>query len=390
MRLIAHFPTPREARELSQLLMQAGVECLWEQDGAGVHGASVWIVQEDDWLKASDIKRLYENDPTLVMRELDAEQVKPPVAPTNSSTAAVEPPQQRRRPPPLRHFRYYLFTAFLLLLCTLFFGVTSSQEQQVVNSDGPLVYQNHFGSLMRATLYDYPRTFEEVSEILLLYHVKTEKQLATLPSDAKRALRQAEALPFWRGLYDFALLEKQGKRIDLAKVPMFEKIGKGEVWRFLTPALLHGSLLHLLFNLGLLWLVSRQIELCIGVFRLALLFVLTALFSNTCQYLMGGPIFVGLSGVVAGMVGFIWMRQKRAPWEGYPLPRSLVRFILFFIFALCALDFISFLLRFFSLANLSTEVANSAHVGGLLAGIVLARCKLFARPSWRRMVPEKK
>ncbi len=389
MRLIAHFPTPREARELAQLLMQAGVECLWEQEGTGSQGASVWIVQEDDWLKASDIKRRYEQSPALLMEELN--QMKgmapPPLSITPPPTAPKEAPQPQKRLP-LRRLKGTFFTSFLIALCSLLFWVTSNQEKEVILASGPLVYQNHFGPLMRWSLYDYPRTFEEVSEVLLRYGVKTEKQLSSLPIDGKRALRQAEALPFWKGLIDFALMEKQGKAVDLAKVPMFEKISKGEMWRFVTPVLLHGSLLHLLFNLSLLWVVSKQIELCIGIWRLVVLFVLTAIFSNTCQYIISGPIFIGLSGVIAGMVGFIWMRQKRAPWEGYPLPRSLIRFVLFFIVALAALDLISFLLRFFALANLSTEVANGAHIAGLLIGMVLARCQLFARPSGRRMLPE--
>ena len=101
----------------------------------------------------------------------------------------------------------------------------------------------------------------------------------------------------------------------------FEKIRQGEVWRLFTPCLLHFDFLHILFNMAWLWILGKQIEERIHWKKLGLLILIVGIVSNTAQYLVSGPSFLGFSGIVVGMAGFIWMRQRNAPWEGYPLSR---------------------------------------------------------------------
>jgi len=94
---------------------------------------------------------------------------------------------------------------------------------------------------------------------------------------------------------------------------------------------------------------------------------------------MSGPDFLGFSGVVIGMAGFIWMRQRQAPWEGYPLQKATVMFILFFVAAMFALELLVFFLRLFNIGNLSASIANTAHIIGGLCGMVLGRFSFFSR-----------
>ena len=42
---------------------------------------------------------------------------------------------------------------------------------------------------------------------------------------------------------------------------------------------------------------------------------------------MGGPYFLGFSGIITGMIGYILVRQKIAPWEGYNIPNAVFYFI---------------------------------------------------------------
>ncbi len=150
----------------------------------------------------------------------------------------------------------------------------------------------------------------DVLRSLPLQNVTDEK---SLPKDEQQKIDAAEALPYWRGIYDYFTQKKQ------EATPMFEKIRQGEVWRLFTPCLLHRGFLHILFNMAWLWILGKQIEERAGKLRLLVLIIITAVVSDVTQYLISGPFFLGFSGVVVGMAGFIWMRQRVAPWEGYPL-----------------------------------------------------------------------
>jgi GlpG protein len=172
---------------------------------------------------------------------------------------------------------------------------------------------------------------------------------------------------------DWTLLEK------LPKGTLFGKIRQGEFWRLITPVLLHGGWLHILFNMAWLFILGRQVEERLGKFRYLFLSLLIGVMSNVAQYLVSGPIFVGYSGIIVGLVGFIWMRQKRAPWEGYPLQRPVIIFVTVFVLAMLGLEVISMTLEFFHMKPGFANIANTAHVIGGIFGTLLGRLSLFER-----------
>ncbi len=184
----------------------------------------------------------------------------------------------------------------------------------------------------------------------------------------------------WHGISSWILLKLATGSGVLAEGPFLVKIRQGEIWRLFTPALLHRDFLHILFNMIWLWMLSRPIEERIGPWK-TLFFVLTVgIISNMAQYLMGGPFFLGYSGVITGMAGFIWMRRKKAPWEGYPIPLTTLYFLGFFVLAMSALQGVSLLLRLFTSIQVSPHIANTAHITGALVGILLGKSSFF---SWR-------
>src|SRR5207253_1771573 len=80
-----------------------------------------------------------------------------------------------------------------------------------------------------------------------------------------------------------------------------EDIERGEVWRLFTPALMHVTPIHILFNL--LWVrhLGTLIEVRRGTLRLATLVLVSAAISNYGQYLWDERIgdvrpFMGMSG----------------------------------------------------------------------------------------------
>lgn len=182
----------------------------------------------------------------------------------------------------------------------------------------------------------------------------------------------------WQGIYLNLLLNKS---LDifyiLSKSPLFERILAGEVWRIFTPALLHGSLMHIGFNLLWLHVIGQQIERRIGVLRYIALILIAAALSNTAQYLMSGYRFVGLSGVVCAMVCFVWARQQINPWEHYQLEPATMRFLSIFVLGLAILQTFFFWMALWGSKHISLGIANTAHIAGGLVGYALAQMDLF-------------
>ena len=143
----------------------------------------------------------------------------------------------------------------------------------------------------------------------------------------------------------------------------------GQWWRLLTPIFLHFSLLHLVFN-GL-WLIEfgRRIELVHSHSRLITIIVVCGIISNVCQYIYEPSIlFGGLSGVVYALFGYCWLsgywesRPASGTWSAIAPPPGVAPF-LFFWLLLCMSGVLSIV---------DIHVANAAHLGGLLSGLLMA------------------
>ncbi|MEE4299936.1 MAG: rhomboid family intramembrane serine protease [Pseudomonadales bacterium] len=156
-------------------------------------------------------------------------------------------------------------------------------------------------------------------------------------------------------------IERVGDFIDFSTLPA--ALAAGEFWRLWTPALLHFGAVHLAFNLLWLWEFGRRIEAASGHARLLEAVILLAPLANVAQYLMDdGPRFGGLSGVVYGLLGYIVVAARRSPHPALRLPAALVVMLVLF-------------LVFFSTGAtepFGLRVANGAHWGGFLAGLLLA------------------
>ena len=145
----------------------------------------------------------------------------------------------------------------------------------------------------------------------------------------------------------------------------FENYGEtaGQYWRLFTPIFIHGSILHITFNVLWLWYLGARIEKIQGSLHILSLILFTALCSNITQYVYSGAAnFGGMSGVNYGLIGYIWMWDLLVPDRPTGVPRSLVIVMLVFL-VLFTLGF-SYLLG-------EGPVANAAHVGGLLTGVIV-------------------
>src|SRR5688500_7924249 len=91
---------------------------------------------------------------------------------------------------------------------------------------------------------------------------------------------------------------------------------RGQVWRLFTPMLLHWNIFHLLFNMFWLRDLGAMVELQRGTRRLALLVLLCSLVPFIFQNAVSGPGFGGMSGVVYGLFGYVWVKGRYEPWLG--------------------------------------------------------------------------
>jgi len=138
------------------------------------------------------------------------------------------------------------------------------------------------------------------------------------------------------------------------------EITRGQLWRLFTPMLLHFTILHILFNMMWLLDLGVAIEQRHGSLRLLVLIVVIALFSNLGQfYWTYNPQFGGMSGVVYGLLGYIWVYGRLNPDKrALQLPTQIVYFMLIW-FVLCWTGVLG-------------PIANMAHTTGLLMGMLLA------------------
>lgn len=133
--------------------------------------------------------------------------------------------------------------------------------------------------------------------------------------------------------------------------------GPGDVLRMFTPALLHFGIIHLVFNMLWLWYFGRLIESTQPSTAFLLLVLFTAFWANVAQFIWSGQTnFGGMSGVVYGLIGYIWMWQTVIPRSALHLPPAMIAV---FLVALVLMELIA-----------SSWIATAAHVGGLVSGML--------------------
>jgi GlpG protein len=153
--------------------------------------------------------------------------------------------------------------------------------------------------------------------------------------------------------------------------PGLPEVRGGQVWRLVTPIFIHLHELHLFFNMWMLYNLGGVIEFQRGKWRLALLVIASAVISNLAQYLFRHPAFGGMSGVVYALFGYAWMKSRFDTSAGlYVSPDTVVMMVAWLF--LCMVP------------GFPIGVANHAHVGGLIVGVVLGYAPTFWRKLRRR------
>ncbi len=170
-------------------------------------------------------------------------------------------------------------------------------------------------------------------------------------------------------------------------------LAHGEWWRLLTANFVHVTPLHLLLNMWCLWNLGLFGEPLLGQGGLVAVYLLTGMAGMLQSLALGvlrgqWSVTAGASGAIFGLAGILIVllsnRKLALPWTEL---RSLRQQVIFFAVANLAIGLAPGFLPAFSPDHLrrmhldpSTlpRIDNSAHVGGLLAGILLG-LPLFPR-----------
>lgn len=378
MRNIGSLPDQVQAKRFSQFLRKQGIEntceISFQREKNGIL-CSIWVHDEDQVPAAEKFLEEFQTNP-------EDSKFKIPFSQTlkeETGFSAIESPDYVQEQLVVRRPSFAL-TYWILAACVFVFFINSLQEAAHTKKN-PLAAAFFITPIENAFLYDAPLPLMQWNEVIESYSYDPSEPPERIAEELRDKIRELENLPYFRGFYRFLLAKMTGER-EGASAPMFVKIREGQIWRLFTPCLLHKDLLHILFNMLWLWVLGKQIEMRLSRPRILLMVVIVGILSNTAQYLMSGPYFLGFSGVIMGMAGFIWMRQRVAPWEGYPLQRSTLLFLGVFIFAMFALQFASFLIQAFGWGTFSPNIANTAHIAGALFGALLGRLSFF---SWRAL-----
>ena len=113
-------------------------------------------------------------------------------------------------------------------------------------------------------------------------------------------------------------LGSSGTVVDFSSISMtygrqLPEVAHGEVWRLITPIFLHFHFLHIFFNMMWLFDLGSMVEARESTWKLLLLVLFIGVISNLGSDYAKGPAFGGMSGVIYGLLGYVWMKGKFDP-----------------------------------------------------------------------------
>ena len=138
-----------------------------------------------------------------------------------------------------------------------------------------------------------------------------------------------------------------------------EAILQGQLWRLFTPMLLHGSLLHLGFNMYALYALGPTLEVHYGHARYLALYVLAGFAGNVTSFIFSPANSLGSSTAIFGLLGaygvFLYQNRELLGGRGR---RGLINII-----TIAAINLA---------IGTMPGIDNWGHIGGLVGGVLFA------------------
>jgi rhomboid protease GluP len=136
-------------------------------------------------------------------------------------------------------------------------------------------------------------------------------------------------------------------------------IVQGQYWRLITPMFLHGSLLHIAFNMFALVRLGPGLERFYGHLRYLLLYLVAGFAGNVVSFALSAEASLGSSTAIFGLIGAegVFLYQNRKVFGGQT-QAALQQVIMLAVLNLAI--------------GLSPGIDNWGHLGGLIGGSCFA------------------
>ncbi|MYX45095.1 rhomboid family intramembrane serine protease, partial [Streptomyces sp. SID89] len=156
-----------------------------------------------------------------------------------------------------------------------------------------------------------------------------------------------------------------------AYVPQFnsvEGVAQGQWYRLITAMFLHANYFHILFNMLSLWWIGGPLEAALGRARYLALYFVSGLAGSALTYLLAAPNqpSLGASGAIFGLFGATAVLMRRLRYDMRPVIALLV---------------INLIITFGW-----GSIAWQAHIGGLVAGVVVGYAMVHAPRERRSLI----
>lgn len=172
----------------------------------------------------------------------------------------------------------------------------------------------------------------------------------------------------------FILQQKQLLPIitDVFSLSQFDVFGKLYLWQIFSYMFLHGGVLHLVFNMFVLWLFGCEVERTLGTREFVKYYLICGMGAGVCHMLINPAPVVGASGAIFGvMAAFAVLFPERVItlllFLVLPVQIKAKYFVM--IFAI-----ITLMMGVFGSGD---GVAHFAHLGGLAVGFI------YLKLDWR-------
>jgi membrane associated rhomboid family serine protease len=151
--------------------------------------------------------------------------------------------------------------------------------------------------------------------------------------------------------------------------PTLQGVAEGQWYRLLTAMFLHGGIVHIGFNMVSLWFIGGPLEAALGRARYLALYFVSGLAGSALTYLLAAPDerSLGASGAIFGLFGATAVLMRRLNYDLRPVIALLVINLIFTF-------------------NPAFNIAWEAHIGGLVAGIVVGYAMIHAPRERRALV----
>ena len=131
-----------------------------------------------------------------------------------------------------------------------------------------------------------------------------------------------------------------------------------EPWRLVMPTFLHGSLMHIGFNMWVLMDIGPQIEELYGSARYFFIYVVTGMGGYILSGLLGGHVSIGGSAALLGLIGLLLALTTGRRSASMQMLRS---------------QLIKWLIYIAIMGFIMSGIDNFAHLGGFISGFVLGK-----------------